>query len=202
MSRRGFFALALALVLGVSDAALGARKRGGDPAELTNFLLGPGHAQWLVGPIAWIATEKERREFLGLTEDAAAVEFEREFWERRGPTTVIPPSGPRITFDERVEEADSRFAEGARPGHRTDRGTVFVVYGPPESVEYASSPTPGGEPIEIWNYPKKGEPGLDGERPERRYSFRKEGDSTRFFSMAAARRLERQQRRPGRQPPQ
>ncbi len=189
-----FSTLPIGLILAVAlSAPLVAKTKAEqlDAVDLTNFELGPRHAQWLAGPIARIATEQERTAYLALTDDAAAERFVEAFWKRRGPNRTLPPSGPKHTFDERAEEADRRFSEAATLGRSSDRGTIFVVYGPPTTIEYASSPTPGGEPIEIWNYTKRSAPGLDGKRPESRYGFRKQSDVTEFFSLSAARRLRR-----------
>ena len=123
------------------------------------------------------------------TDDADAAAFIEGFWERRGPNLAFPPTGPRVTFERRAQEADRVFTEGTNLGRRTDRGTVFILYGSPETLEYATSPTGMGPPIEIWSYSKKTEPGLDGEKPERRYGFRLQGSVTKFHSLAGVKPL-------------
>jgi GWxTD domain-containing protein len=185
------------LVLGLATAPVLARLKTFDAADLTNFRLGPEHAQWLVGPIAHLATEAERRQYLDLTEDSAAEAFIEAFWAHRGPNLVFPPTGPKYVFEERAIEADRVFSEGTFLGRRTDRGTVFILYGSPQSVEHASSPTRFGPPIEIWNYPKKAENGLDGRRPDRSYGFRMQDSVTRFFPLAGVKRLRRTPARNG-----
>lgn len=188
MTRRRVAAFAAgALFAAVAVAEL----RTYESVDITNFRLGPEYAQWLVGPIVHVASAEERRQFLALTEDEAAAEFIEAFWDRRGPNLKIPPSGPRVTFERRAEEADKRFTEGTFLGRRTDRGTVFILYGSPEVVEYASSPIPEGEPVEVWAYPKAAAPGLDGQRPDRRYAFRRDGAVTKFFPLAALKRMRR-----------
>ncbi len=172
-----------------------------DALDVTNFRLGPRYAQWLVGPIAHIADDDERAAYLTLSEDTAAEAFIEAFWERRGPNRLLPPSGPRTTFESRAEEADARYSEGTMPGRRSDRGTIHILYGPPAEIEYASSPTPGGAPIEVWVYPKRSEPGLDGRRPRRRYAFRKQGRVTEFVPLSAVRELDETPRLGRRRPP-
>jgi len=176
--------LAIALV---AASTAGALERY-EPVDLTNFLLGPENAQWLVGPIAHMATEAERSGYLALTDDAAAVAFVAAFWERRGPNLVFPPTGPKVTFDQRAEEADRAFSEGTHLGRRTDRGTVFILYGPPDAIGFGSSPQRGGDPVEVWSYSSR-EKGLDGEKPDRRYAFRKQGNVTSFFPVSGVERL-------------
>ena len=191
------------LVLGLSLGVLAidsveGRLKPFPPEDVTNFQLGPEFAQWLVGPIAFIATAEERGQYLSQSDDAAATHFIESFWERRGPNLVFPPTGPKITFQGRAKEADRVFSEGTFLGRRTHRGTVFILYGPPESREYASSPTGMGPPITIWNYGKKTAPGLDGQRPDRRYGFRVQGAVTKFFSLAGVKQLRRAPAPPGR----
>jgi GWxTD domain-containing protein len=168
-----------------------ARLKSYPPEDLTNFQLSPDFAQWLVGPLAHVATAEERAGYLALRDDAAAAAFIGAFWERRGPNLQFPPSGPLITFERRAKEADRVFSEGTYLGRRTDRGTVFILYGSPETVEYASSQTGMGPPIEIWNYTKKTGPGLDGERPDPSYGFRLQGPVTKFHSLAGVKKLRR-----------
>jgi GWxTD domain-containing protein len=186
----------LGVLLAAAPVTAGLKQYEG--VDITNFLLGPGHAQWLVGPIAHIASEKERRDYLALTDDAAAAQFVATFWERRGPNLVFPPTGPKITFDERAEEADRIYSEGTYLGRRTDRGTVFILYGAPDSIEFGSSPTRFGAPVEVWNYSTR-EKGLDGKKPDRRYAFRKQESLTEFFPLSGV-QLPRKTRSPIRGP--
>lgn len=189
---RRVLAFALVLLLG-GRAVSGGRDKGPEsapaPSEITNFLLAPELAQWLVGPVYQMATPEEREEYLELSSDEAAREFIERFWERRGPHRRFPPAGKRYVFEDRVEEADVLYREGGRPGHATDRGTIYVLYGPPAESRFEASPTPGGEPIELWVYPEDAPPGLDGERPRRIYTFREVDGETRFFHAPLRRRL-------------
>jgi len=180
----------------IAEPALG-RLKPYPPEDVTNFLLGPEHAQWLVGPMAHIATGEERRRYLALAEDSQVEAFIEAFWELRGPNLVFPPTGPKITFESRAEEADRVFSEGTHLGRRTDRGTIFILYGSPRTLEYATAPSGMGPPVEIWNYSKKTEPGLDGKRPDRRYGFRPQGAVTKFFSLAGVKQLRKTPAPPG-----
>lgn len=166
--------------------------------ELVNPLLNPKLSQWLVGPIAWIATEKEIEEYLLLTSNEAAEEFIEEFWARRDPVPQRPDNPARREFEKRKEDAASRYAEGELPGWKTPRGQVFVVYGEPEEVDYEVAPDPQDPLVEVWIYGKKAEKGLDGEKPKRQYRFIKRGEVTEFYERLDA--FERRRRR-ATQPP-
>lgn len=160
------------------------KSRDRSPEELTNFLLGPEYSQWLVGAVARIASEEEIRAYLQLTDAAAAAAFVDEFWQRRRSADAVwPADQPRAQFETRAREADRRFSEGARLGRRSDRGTIFILYGEPQEVRYELSARRGPrepKPIEVWEYPKDAPKGLDGERPERFYYFIQMGDETVF----------------------
>ena len=135
----------------------------------------------MVGPIAVMATPEEIDAYRALDSDAAAAAFVERFWERRDPAADRPGNPLRERFESRAEVADRRYAEAGYLGRRTARGTVFVLYGEPDAVEYESPRRPGSEPIEVWSYDEDREPGLDGRAPERWYRFVKDGDLTVFY---------------------
>lgn len=188
-----FVVVLLALALLIAGPALADRPKY-EKFELINPLLGPEYAQWLLGPISWIATKKEIEEYQAVTSDEEAARFIEEFWAERDPVPQRPDNPLRETFRERVEEADDLYAEGGLPGHRTDRGILHVVYGEPEEVDYQVSPEPGDPLLEVWIYPKDAPEGLDGSRPSRTYRFVKRGELTRFFDQLSARERERRRR--------
>lgn len=148
--------------------------------ELVNFQLGPRYSHWLVGPIAHMATPEDVRGYLALTDDFAAVDFVEGFWRRRDPDPEERGNPVRRAFEASVAVADRMYSEAGILGRRTARGTIRVLYGEPESIEYQIDPR-GNAPIEVWSYPADAPPGLDGRRPERFYRFQKVGELTRFY---------------------
>lgn len=182
--------LAAAIVLCVAaEETAAARRKDLSAVELTNVLLEPEYSRWLVGPVAWMATDDEVESYLALDDSAAAADFIDQFWKRRDPYPDQEGNKVRQLFDERAAEADKLFSEAGQAGHRTDRGTVYVVYGPPEETRFDLSPRPTDPPIETWVYPKDAEEGLDGGRPERTYRFFKLGDLTVFYRVRPGERL-------------
>lgn len=152
-----------------------------DPEELFNPLLGVDHCAWLVGPIARIASAEEIERYMSLVADQDAEAFIQSFWAQRNEGTPIFHETPRDRFEARVAVADKRFSEAATAGSKTDRGTIFVVYGEPSSTFYEEPREVGGLAPEVWEYPEDAPPGLDGDPPARRYRFIKLGDHTVFF---------------------
>jgi GWxTD domain-containing protein len=149
--------------------------------DLINIFLGPEYSQWLVGPIARIASGSEIERFLELAEDQAAKEFIEEFWRLREQGTEWPNPTPRIIFEQRARQADVVFSESAILGRRSDRGMILVLYGSPAQSGFEISPRRGESPIEVWVYPKGAPKGLNGQVPERYYRFQKRVDLTELY---------------------
>ena len=185
-SRLGLSGALLVATIAVVSGTVGCggggaiQTRGG--ADPINPLLGPTYSQWLVGPIARMATAEEMDAFLALADDAAAAAFIEAFWERRDPAPARPDNPLRTTFDERAAEADRRYTESGYSGRRTDRGTTYILFGEPEKTDYEIPTHPDDPPIEVWFYPAAAEPGLSGEKPAPAYRFIKRGDVTTFFT--------------------
>ncbi len=174
------FAAVLLLAALLLAPAAGAKKskKPTDPNDLFNPLLGVEYSHWLVGPIVEMATAKEVEEFLLLAGDEAAASFVQEFWSRRNEGAGFFKKTQQQIFAARVEEADKRFTEGAYPGSRSDRGTIYVLYGEPEEETYESATELGRGAREVWKYGKNAEPGLDGKKPKKEYRFVRDGDRT------------------------
>jgi GWxTD domain-containing protein len=150
-------------------------------ADLTNARLSLERSQWLVGPIALMATVAEVREYLALADDAAAAAFEEAFWQRRDPDPTRPGNPARVLFERRVADADRRFGEAGYRGRRTDRGAIFVLHGEPESIDFEINPRADEPPLEVWTYGRDAQPGLGGRQPAPTYRFIKQGDLTVFY---------------------
>lgn len=194
--RRGpvlLVALALVAVLAIPASPASAERPKKEDFELLNPLLNPELSQWMVGPISWIATEKEIEEYLLLVSDEQAEKFIEEFWARRDPYPQRPDNPARKLFEERMADAEAEYQEAGLPGWKTPRGRVFVTYGEPEEVDYEVAQDPRDPLIEVWIYDKKAEKGLDGEKPKRQYRFIKRGELTEFYERLDA--FERRRRR-------
>jgi GWxTD domain-containing protein len=184
MDKRALLLVLLALLVvplggcGGGGAAPASRSR----AELTNPFLGPEYSAWLIGPVARIATSQEIQAFLALQDDTAAAAFVQAFWDRRDPSPDKPGNPIREAFDARSAEADRKYSEAGFLGRRTDRGTVYVIYGPPSKAEFEVSPLPNGPPLEVWTYDAGAPSGLDAKRPAGIYRFIKQGDQTVLYT--------------------
>ena len=74
-----------------------------------------------------------------------------DFWNRRGSDLSDPNIIQKAEYFKRVDYANEHFRAGFKDGWKTDRGRVFIVYGPPDEVERHTNET-DTKPYEIWTY--------------------------------------------------
>jgi GWxTD domain-containing protein len=130
--------------------------------ELKNELKGP-YKKWVNEDVRWIITDEELKAFKSLSNDEERDNFIENFWERRNPSPDSPENTYREEIYRRIAYANEHFAAG-KPGWLTDRGHIYIAYGPPNNID--SHPAGGmyerpideggGEtstyPFEVWNY--------------------------------------------------
>jgi len=131
-------------------------------AKLRKELEGP-YRKWLNEDVAYIITDEERAAFKRLTTDEEKQNFIEQFWLRRDPTPDTQENEFKEEHYRRIAYANERFASGM-PGWKTDRGRIYITYGPPAEIESHPSggsynrpiEEGGGEtstyPFEIWRY--------------------------------------------------
>ena len=126
--------------LGIDSTLL---TRGG---VLINTFAGVGEAEmdkefkWLM----YESSDGEKAQYERLSSVDAKSKFLTEFWNRR-------PPGAREEFLNRVGYVNSKFQSMGREGYRTDRGRVYLVYGPPDDNERHPN-DPDSRPFEVWSY--------------------------------------------------
>ncbi|HYT82070.1 MAG TPA: GWxTD domain-containing protein [Gemmatimonadales bacterium] len=110
----------------------------------------------LYEPLLYLMKADERGIYPALSVKAKR-DYLRRFWTRRDPTPGTPENELADEFYARVADANRRFREGGAfriPGWRTDRGRIFIKYGPPDEVLSRPRP-PGSLPYEVWKYTRK-----------------------------------------------
>ncbi len=104
---------------------------------------------WL-SQVGYIITSEERRLFLDIP-DAEKDAFKEEFWHRRDPDPSTEENEFRMEYYDRIERADEMFHGEGRPGYLTDRGRIYILFGPPfNRLTYPADST--GRAREIWHY--------------------------------------------------
>lgn len=101
--------------------------------------------------ISYIITDAEKKQFEKLSELDARRKFLYDFWKRRDidPSTTINEF--KEEYMKRVAFAKQTYTSAFKKGWKTDRGRVYIVYGPPDDIERFPS-SYDSEPYEIWNY--------------------------------------------------
>jgi len=105
--------------------------------------------RWLNEDVVYIIDKREREAFLHLQTDSERVHFIQQFWERRNPTPGALQNAFKIEHYRRIAFANKHFGWREMPGWKTDRGRIYIVYGPPDEIE--SHPT-GPPPFDQWRY--------------------------------------------------
>ena len=125
--------------------------------------LGKTYKRWLSEDVAWIITDEERKAFMQLSNDEERDSFIEAFWQRRDPTPDTEENEFKEEHYRRIAYANEHYAAGI-PGWKTDRGHMYIVFGPPDEIDSHPSggsyerpmEEGGGEtstyPFETWRY--------------------------------------------------
>ncbi len=131
-------------------------------AQLRKELESP-YRKWLNEDVAYIITDEERAAFKRLQTDEEREQFIENFWLRRDPTPDTVENEFKEEHYRRIAYANEHFASGI-PGWKTDRGRIYIVYGPPDEIDdhssggtYERPPEEGGGetstyPFQQWRY--------------------------------------------------
>jgi len=121
------------------------------------------YRKWLDEDVIYIITPEEQAAFKQLSNDEERDKFIEAFWQRRDPTPDTEENEYKEEHYRRIAYANEHFAAGV-PGWKTDRGRMYIMYGPPDEID--SHPAGGtyerpmeeggGEtstfPFEDWRY--------------------------------------------------
>ena len=125
--------------------------------------LGSSYKKWLNEDVRWIITPEELSAFKQLSNDEERDQFIEQFWLRRDPTPDTVENEYKEEHYRRIAYANEHFAAG-KAGWRTDRGRIYIVFGPPDEIDAHPSggqynrpvEEGGGEtstyPFETWRY--------------------------------------------------
>jgi GWxTD domain-containing protein len=121
------------------------------------------YKKWLNEDVAYIITDEERKAFKAATSDEEREQFIEQFWLRRDPTPGTPENEFKAEHYRRIAYANEHYASKI-PGWKTDRGRIYITFGPPDEIEdhssggyYVRPPEEGGGatstfPFQQWRY--------------------------------------------------
>jgi len=98
------------------------------------------YKQWLNEDVIYIISPEERNAFGQLATNEEREQFIEQFWLRRSPNPDLPDNEFKEEHYRRIAYANEHFASGI-PGWKTDRGRMYIVWGPPDEID--SHPTGG-----------------------------------------------------------
>src|SRR5213082_2679537 len=102
--------------------------------------LDSAYRQWLTEDVTYIISPDERNAFLQLDTNEEREQFIEQFWLRRSSNPDLPENDFKEEHYRRIAYANEHFASGI-PGWKTDRGRMYIMWGPPDEVD--SHPTGG-----------------------------------------------------------
>lgn len=119
--------------------------------------------KWLEEDVVYLMTDEERAVFQKLKVPEEKEQFIEQFWRRRDPTPETLTNEFKEEHYRRVAYANDAFRSGV-PGWKTDRGRIYIKFGPPDEIErhpaggpYVRPSHEGGGttstfPFEVWSY--------------------------------------------------
>lgn len=103
--------------------------------------------KWLNEDVFYIITDEEKTAFKRLATDDEREQFIEQFWLRRDPTPDTQENEYKEEHYRRIAYANERFASGI-PGWKSDRGRIYITFGPADEVEDHPSGGTYQRPIE------------------------------------------------------
>ncbi len=108
--------------------------------------------QEFLSKVGYIITPAEKKEFLALP-DSERADFIDTFWKRRDPDPGTEENEFKDQYLGRISGAERLFFGEGRPGWLTDRGRIYVLFGPPDQRNATSSAASlDGRCQEVWHY--------------------------------------------------
>jgi len=98
------------------------------------------YKEWLNEDVIYIISPDERTAFLQLDTNEEREQFIEQFWLRRSSNPDLPDNDFKEEHYRRIAYANEHYASGI-PGWRTDRGRIYIIWGPADEVD--SHPTGG-----------------------------------------------------------
>ena len=103
--------------------------------------------KWLNEDVTYIITDEERTTWKRLATDEEREQFIEQFWLRRDPSPDSQENEYKEEHYRRIAYTNERFASGI-PGWKSDRGRIYITFGPPDELEDHPSGGTYERPIE------------------------------------------------------
>jgi GWxTD domain-containing protein len=115
-----------------------------------------------------------QQQLVGTLNETGKKQFLNRFLESADPNPETPENEFKQAVEQRLAYANQFFTSSQNPGYKTDRGRIYMLYGPPtERIDKPVEATVG--PYVIWTYSGVGETFAFGD-------FRKDGSYQLIYS--------------------
>jgi GWxTD domain-containing protein len=109
--------------------------------------------RWLNQDVTYIITEAERNAFNQLQSNPEREQFILQFWERRNPTPGAAENPFQVEHYRRIAFANDHFSSSSGfPGWKTDRGRIYITFGPPDEIDSHPVASAARLPYEDWRF--------------------------------------------------
>jgi GWxTD domain-containing protein len=113
--------------------------------------LSPDYAAFL-SQVRYLITAKEEKAFLSLP-DSEKDQFIAEFWRRRDSDPDTEANEFQTEYYSRIDQANHLFHGEGKEGWLTDRGRIYILFGPPmQRMTNPSASDSSGQCGEVWYY--------------------------------------------------
>ncbi len=151
----------------VAQAQSPLRKKAPEADAQTDAAPATPYRKWLNEDVPYIITDAERATFKHLKTDDEREQFIEHFWLVRDPTPGTTENEFKEEHYRRIAYTNEHFAPVAAaglPGWKTDRGRIYISFGPPDEIDshpaggnYQRPAAEGGGttstfPFEQWKY--------------------------------------------------
>jgi GWxTD domain-containing protein len=110
------------------------RKEQKQKARKTLKELDSQYKQWLNEDVVYIISPEERNAFLQLDTNEEREQFIEQFWLRRSSNPDLPDNDFKEEHYRRIAYANEHYASGI-PGWKTDRGRMYIMWGPADEID-------------------------------------------------------------------
>lgn len=122
---------------------------GYDPLATEYILMAEDELNQEFGAVHYLMNLSEKSLVKELSSLDAKKKFLLNFWKERDADLRTPENEFRQVYMGRVQHANDTFQSGFKEGWKSDRGRVYIMYGPPDEYErYPMAP----KPFEVWHY--------------------------------------------------
>ncbi len=140
-----------------------AQNTAAEPQPAPSSDLPERYKKWSDNDVVYIITDAERKAFRELATDEERDYFMKQFWDRRDPTPGTAENEMKEEHYRRLDYVNAHYSTTV-PGWKTDRGRIYIQYGPPDEMEahpsggqYVRPAAEGGGetqtyPFEQWHY--------------------------------------------------